>query len=272
VTLATRCHPEPRRRRRTFSVAREKVLRFAQDDTLRALCFCALLLATTARAQDAIVATIEVDHLRDGNGGGASLLWIHPRANDTLFTGGTFLSLPDARWAYATLGGTRRLTTRTMLNAEANLGGGTDESGGFRYVLLRGGVTRELLEKRLYGEAEWLQADVARQQDGILRVGATYLPIAPLTLRASVFESLFGDNDISLVTARADYDFGRITAIAGFTAGSASPVLVQQAGDEATDVREAFGGVMVNMWTIIVTAGEDRQRLTVTRRIALGNR
>jgi hypothetical protein len=231
-----------------------------------------LLIATTAQAQDALVTTVTADRHREGNGGGVSALWIHPRGDDMLVAGGTFLSLAGARWAYATLGGTRRTNPRTLFNAEANLGSGDDDRGAFRYVVLRGGVTRELLASRLYAEAEWLQIDVARQQDGIARIGATFVPRAPLTLRASLYQSLFGDTDTTLATARADYRFARVTAIAGFTGGTASPVLLQQSDGEATDVREVFGGVIAGAWTIIASAADDRQRLSVSWRLPMGSR
>jgi hypothetical protein len=237
-----------------------------------ALCFvaaCLLLLCVETHAQDAIVAAANADRLRDGSGGGASVLWIHPRANGTFVAGATFLSLAGTRWAYATVGGTRRVGGRTMLNAEANVGGGDDDAGGFRYILLRGGVTRELIARRLYGEAEWLQTDVARQQDGIARIGAAFIPTTRLTLRGSVYESLVGDNDTTLGTLRADYDFGRISAIAGFSGGTTVPVLLQQTGSDATRVREAFGGIAFDAWTIILIAGEDRQRLSVSFRLPL---
>jgi hypothetical protein len=252
-------------------VAYRKVLRFAQDDTWVALCVSALLLlALPLRAQDAIVVAANADRLRDATGGGASAVWIHPRGADTFFAGATFLSLADTRWAYATLGGTRRITPRTMLDAEANLGGGNDDGGGFGYVVLRGGVTRELLAKRLYGEAEWLQTDVARRQEGIARAGATWIANPRLTLRASLYQSLAGDTETTLGTLRGDYTFGRVTAIGGLSAGTANPALSQQPVDH--HVREAFGGVTVERWTILLTVGEERQRLTVTRRIAVGAR
>ncbi len=235
----------------------------------RIACCVALLLSINTHAQDAVVVGANLDRLPGGNGGGASVLWIHPRAHDTLIAGATGFSLPDTRWAYATAGLVRPVSTRTTITAEANLGGGDDDAGGFRYLLARGGMTRELLAKRLYGEAEWLQADVARRQNGIVRVGGTFLPAPPLTLRASVYQAIFGDDDTTLVTARGDYDFGPVTGIAGFSAGRATPVLLRQSGGEATRVREAFAGVIVNTLTILVTAGGDRQRLSLSWRIPL---
>ena len=166
----------------------------------------------------------------------------------------------------------RPLDVRTTLTAEANLGRGSDDVGDFRYLLVRAGATRELLAKRLYAEAEWLQADVARRQNGIARIGATYVPLPPLTVRASIYQSLFGDDDTTLATMRGDYDLGRMTAIAGFSAGHATPALVQQSGSVRTRVREVFAGVAMRGWTIVATAGTDRQRLSVSRRIALGQR
>ncbi|HVG23483.1 MAG TPA: hypothetical protein VND45_04965 [Thermoanaerobaculia bacterium] len=228
-----------------------------------------LLLAATARAQDAVVLSADAD-LR--HGGGASALWIHPRGPTTLTAGLTFFSLSETRWAYGTAGGMLRANERTIVNAEANLGRGDDARGGFRYVLVRGGVTQELLAKRLWGEAEWLQVDVARRQNGIARVGATYRVLPPLTLRGSVYRSLAGDDDTTLATMRGDYDLGSMTAIAGFSAGRATPVLLQQSGTDETRVREAFGGVAVRGWTIIAIVGEDRQRLSVSWRIPMGER
>lgn len=227
-----------------------------------------LLLAATASAQDAIVVAIDADHLRDGDGGGASVYWIRPRS----YAGATFFSLSGARWAYATLGGTLRASARTTLNAEVNAGRGEDDRGDFGYLLVRGGATQELVAKRLYAEAEWLQADVARRQNGIARIGATYLPRPPLTLRGSLYQSLSGDDGTTLVTMRGDYDLGRMIAIAGFTTGRATPVLLQQSGSGTTHVREAFGGVAIGGWTIIATVGEDRQRLSLSRRIPVGER
>ncbi|HYH08238.1 MAG TPA: hypothetical protein VEK11_14375 [Thermoanaerobaculia bacterium] len=229
-----------------------------------------LLLAATAHAQDSIVIGANADRLDDGHGGGASVLWIHPRGSDTLTAGGAFFSLADTRWAYATLGGMRRVSERTMWNAEANLGRGDDDGGDFRYLLVRGGVTHELLAKRLYGEAEWLQADVARRQNGIARIGATYLPLPPLTLRGSLYQSIAGDDDTTLVSVRGDYDLGRMIVIAGFSAGHATPVLLQQSRGEETRVREAFGGVTLRGWTIVATVGKDRQRLSASWRVPVG--
>ena len=238
----------------------------------RFLAAALLLWSMTVYAQDALVITASADHLDTGNGGGASLLWIHPRAGNTLTAGAAFFALADTRWAYATLGGTLRAGARTTFNAEANLGRGDDDAGDFRYLLVRGGVTRELLPKRLYGEGEWLQADVARRQNGIARIGATYLPLPPLTLRGSLYQSISGDDDTTLVTVRGDCDLGRATAIAGFSAGRATPVLLQQGGGGETRVREAFAGVVLRGWTIVATVGEDRQRLSVSRRIPMGER
>ncbi|HEX8255865.1 MAG TPA: hypothetical protein VF846_22185 [Thermoanaerobaculia bacterium] len=235
------------------------------------------LIATTTHAQDALVVSADVNRLRDGSGGGISALWIHPRGNDTFIAGATFLSLPQTRWAYATLGDTRRLSARTTVNAEANLGSGSDARGDFRYILLRAGATRELIARTLYGEAEWLQSDVARQQDGIARIGGTWLPIEPLTLRASIYESIFGDSDTSLATIRADYDLGPLTAIAGTTTGTAIPALLQQPGTQGSRVRELFAGVTVDNagrpWTIIAStltvAHERRHRVTVSWRLPM---
>lgn len=237
-----------------------------------AVLLLALMRGATAFAQDTIIATANADRLDGGNGGGASLLWLHPSGNDTVMAGGTFMSLPGTRWGYATLGATRRMTARTTLNAEANAGSGNDDRGGFHYILLRGGITRELLARRLYAEAEWLQVDVARQQDGIARIGAAFMPDARLAMRASVFQSLYGDNDTTLATLRADYDLGRFSVIAGLSGGTATPALLQQAGGDATRVREVFGGVVFGGWTIVATAGEERQRVSVSRRISLGIR
>lgn len=237
----------------------------------------AIACATAARAQDAVVLAAHADRLESGNGGGLSVAWIHPRANDTFVAGASFLSLPGTRWAFATFGDTRRLSARTTVNAEANAGGGSDDSGRFVYLLVRGGVTRELLPRQLYAEAEWLQADVARQQDGILRAGGTWIPRPPLTVRASLYESLFGDSNTRLGMLRADYDFARITALAGITAGTANPALLQQAGAESTRIREAFGGVTFNAasrrWTVVAStlsaAGERRHRVAVSCRVPL---
>lgn len=235
-------------------------------------CLVLLLLAGTAVGQDAIVVAAHADHLRDGNGGGASVLWIHPRGGHMLTAGADFFAFSDTRWACATLGGTLRTGARTAFHAEASLGRGEDDIGGFHYLLVRGGATHELLAKRLYAEAEWLQADVARRQNGVARIGATYLPHPRLTLRGSLYQSFAGDDDTTLVTMRGDYDLGRMTAIAGISAGRATPVLLQQGGSEETRVREAFAGVAVRGWTVIATLGEDRQRLSVSRRIPVGER
>jgi hypothetical protein len=238
----------------------------------RLLAAALLLLSLDVHAQDAIVAGASADHLRGGNGGGASVHWIRPRAGSTLTAGVTFFSFPETRWTYVTFGGTLSAGTRTMLNAEANLGRGQDDAGGFRYLLARGGITRELLPKRLYGEAEWLHADVARRQNDIARIGAAYLPLPPLTLRASLHQSISGDDDTSLVTVRGDYDLGRMIAIAGVSAGRATPVLLQQSGSGETDILEAFAGVTIRRWTIVAAVGEDRQRLSVSWRIPMGER
>jgi hypothetical protein len=220
-------------------------------------------------ADDAIVIGASADHLSEGSGGSGSLLWLRSGAHGTVSAGATLFSLPGTRWAYATLGGTRRITARTMLTADASLGHGTDDAGGFRYLLVRGGVVQELLSKRLYGEAEWLQADVARQKNGIARIGATWLPAPPLTLRGSLYQSVTGDDDTTLVTVRGDYDLGRITAIAGFSAGRATPALLQERGSDTTRVAEGFAGVVIDAWTIIVTAGDDRQRVSFSWRLPL---
>lgn len=235
----------------------------------RAAIMLSLLCCRALCADDALVVTAQGDRLSAGNGGGASVLWVRSGASGNVTAGATFFSLPGTRWAYATAGGMRRVNARTMLAAEANLGRGNDAAGGFGYLLLRGGATRELLAKRLYGEAEWLQIDVARQQDGIARAGVTFLPVPPLALRASLYESLTGDNDTTLVTFRGDYDFGRFRAIGGFYAGRATPVLLQQSGAEAARVREAFAGVAVDDWTLVVSAGSDRRRLSLSWRVPL---
>jgi hypothetical protein len=254
-------------------VHRKGVLRFAQDDRTAFVILAALLLVCVpVHAQDAIVIGASADRLDAGNGGSGSVLWIHPRGRNTLTAGGAFFSLADARWAYATLGAMRRLNEGTIVNAEANLGRGDDDGGDFRYLLLRAGVTRELLAKRLYGEAEWLQADVARRQNGIARIGATYLPHPPLTLRGSLYQSVTGDDDTTLVSLRGDYDLGRMIAIAGFSAGRATPVLLQQSVTGETDVREAFAGIAMRGWTVIATVGEERQRLSVSWRVPVGAR
>jgi hypothetical protein len=232
-----------------------------------------LLVSIAAHAQDAIVIGANADRLRNGggNGSGASVLWIHPRGDDTLTAGAAFFSLVDTRWAYATLGGLRRVA-RTTFNAEANLGRGEDDAGAFRYLLVRGGVTREVFPKLLYAEAEWLQTNVARRQNGIARIGATWLPREAFTLRGSVYQSIAGDDDTTLVTMRGDYDLRRMTVIGGFSAGRAAPVLLQQSGGEESRVREAFAGVSMRGWTIIATLGEDRQRLSASWRIPVGAR
>jgi hypothetical protein len=256
-------------------VACEKVLRFAQDDTgVLAFAFLAalLLLPICVHAQDTLVLGASADHLDHGNCGSASVLWIRPRGANTLTAGGAFFTLANARWAYATLGAMRRVNERTIVNAEANLGRGDDDGGDFRYVLLRAGVTRELLAKRLYGEAEWLQADVARRHNGIVRIGAAYLPYPPLTLRGSLYQSIAGDDDTTLVSLRGDYDLGRMIIIGGFSAGRGAPVLLQQSIADETRVREAFGGVAIHGWTVIATAGEERQRLSVSWRVSVGER
>lgn len=242
-----------------------------------ALLAALLFAATTTRAQDALVVSVTGDHLRGGSGGGASALWVAPRPRGTVTAGATFLSLPGTRWGFATLGGTHPLDARTTLNAEANLGAGDDDRGTFRYVLLRAGATRELLPKTLYAEAEWLQVDVARQQEGIARLGAAWMPRPRLALRGSLYRSLFGDGDTSLGTVRADYDVAGVTVIGGLSGGTANAALLQQTVTRSTHVREAFGGVGFGgerRWTIVAdvltSGGEHRQRLTVSYRVPLG--
>ncbi|HEX2060880.1 MAG TPA: hypothetical protein VHK90_09065 [Thermoanaerobaculia bacterium] len=231
-----------------------------------------LLCVPAANAQDALVAGASADRLSGGSGGSASVLWIHPRAHDTLTAGATVFSLDETRWAYATLGVMRRTAAGTMLHGEANLGGGRDDDGRFPYVLVRAGATHELLARRLYAEGEWLQVDVARQQDAIARIGGTFVADPRLTMRASLFQSLFGDNDITLGTIRADYDLSRVTVIAGFSGGTAVPALLQ-GGDDVGRVREAFAGAAFDAasrrWTVIVTSREDHQRISVTCRMPL---
>jgi hypothetical protein len=246
---------------------------------MRALAVCTLLLAAGAHAQDAVVVSVNADHLRGGNGGGTSALWVAPRAAGTLVAGATFLSLPGTHWAFATLGGTHPVSARTTLNAEANFGGGSDDRGGFGYLLLRAGVTRELLAKKVYAEAEWLQIDVARQQEGLARLGATWLPAPGLALRASLYRSLTGDGGTTLVTARADYALPRVSLLGGVSGGTANPALLQQSGTPSTRIREVFGGVAFGgerRWTIVANAisagGERRQRLTVSCRLPLSKR
>ena len=246
-------------------------------DPRTALSFAAaflLLLGVEARAQDAVVVAANVDRVADGSGGGATVLWIHPRGtDDTVVAGATFMSLVGTRWFYGTVGATRRISERMLANGEANLGRGEGDAGGFRYLLLRGGVTHEAIAKQLYVEAEWLQSDVARQQDGIARIGATFMADARLTLRGSVYQSLFGDNDVTLATLRADYDLGRFSAIVGLSGGTAAPFLLQQPGSDETRVREAFGGVVVDRWTVVLSTlssgGEGRRRLSVSWRLPL---
>jgi hypothetical protein len=237
-----------------------------------ALLLVLMLCVPAARAQDALVVSANADRLEERNGGGASVMWIHPRANGNLFGGGTFLSLADARWAYATAGLTRSSGTRTTLTGEANLGSGRDDGGDFHYVLLRAGVTRELAP-RMHAEAEWLQVDVARRQDGIIRIGGTFVPQPRLTVRASLFQSVFGDDDVTLGTVRADYDIARVTAIAGVSAGTAVPALLQQTDIDAGRVREVFGGVAfkaaAQRWTLILSSRDDHQRLSLTCRLPL---
>ena len=256
----------------TGVVHRRGILRCAQDDRWAFVIAALLLLSMTVHAQDALVVGASADRLDSGDGGGVSLLWIHPRAGNTLTAGAAFFTLAGTRWTYATLGGTLRAGARTTFNAEASLGRGDDDAGDFRYLLVRGGVTRELLPRRLYGEGEWLQADVARRQNGIARIGATYLPLPLLTLRGSLYQSIAGDDDTTLVTVRGDYDLGRAIAIAGVSAGRATPVLLQQGGGGETRVREAFAGISMRGWTIVATVGEDRQRLSVSWRIPMGAR
>lgn len=248
--------------------------------TLLLAALLASLADTTARAQDALVVAAHAERLRDGNGGGVSALWIHPRANDTFVAGASFLSLPDTRWAYATFGDRRKLSPRIAINAEANLGGGNDDRGGFRYVLLRGGITREVIAGRLFAEAEWLQADVARQQDGIVRAGGAWTPRETVTIRGSLYQSIFGDSDTSLGTLRGDFTLTRLTIIAGATAGTATPALLQTIDTGSGRVREAFGGVTFDAaerrWTLIAATltagGERRHRLSVSCRLPLARR
>jgi len=166
----------------------------------------------------------------------------------------------------------RRVNPRTMISAEGNVGRGRDQAGGFRYLFVRGGVTRELLVRKLYGEAEWLQTDVARRQNGIMRLGATFLPEPRLTLRGSLYQSIIGDDTTTLVTMRGDYALRRVTAIGGFLAGRAAPLLLQRGGGNTTRVHELFGGVVVDAWTIVVSAGDDRQRISLSWRIPLPER
>lgn len=251
---------------------------------MKIIVVAAALLATqfvtAARAQDALVVAASADRMRDGNGGGISALWISPRANDTFIAGASFFSLPGARWAYGTFGDTRKLTARTTINAEANLGAGDDDRGSFHYVLLRGGITRVLIPARLFGEAEWLQTDVARQQDGIVRVGGAWMPRETLTLRGSLYQSLFGDSDTTLGTVRADYALADVTVIGGATTGTATPALLQTINASSGRVREVFGGASFDAaarrWTVIAstgtTGGEHRHRLSVSCRLPLARR
>ncbi|MDQ3280421.1 MAG: hypothetical protein M3Q69_03310 [Acidobacteriota bacterium] len=316
--------------------ARVSVTRFEHDGTMYAnvliddereeagslaiALLLAMLCVPAARAQDAIVIGANVDRIAGGEGGGASVMWIHARNPcspqgpspgasrhplpasgarvdarqvallpalrgegargadegptchaDTFLAGATFLSLPGTRWGYATIGIVHPANARTTFTADANLGSGSDREGSFPYVLVRGGITRQLAQ-RAYAEAEWLQVNVARQQDGIARIGATFIAQPRLTLRASLFESIFGDNDVSLGTVRADYDLARVTLIGGFSAGRSVPALLQQS-DDIGRVREAFGGVAFDAasqrWTLLVTSREDHQRLSVTCRVPL---
>lgn len=231
----------------------------------------ALLPGSAARAQDALSIAVNADRLDGGNGGGASLLWIHPHASDTFAAGATFLSLAGTRWAFATAGASHRISTRWTVTGEANAGAGTDAQGRFPYLLLRAGGARAW--QRHSAEAEWLQVDVARRQSGIVRLGGTLQPMPRLTVRASVFRSLFGDDDVTFGTARGDYDFARVTAIAGLSAGRSVPALLQQPAAADGRVREIFGGIgfgpPAQRWMLLVSSRAGHQRLTVVSRLPL---
>jgi hypothetical protein len=227
-----------------------------------------LLAGVRTPAQNAIVLGVSADRRDDGNGGGASVHWVHARVRGTVVAGALLESLAGTRWAYGVAGGSRKIGSRTTLTAEANAGSGRDARGGFRYLLLRGGVSHDIVKQRLSGELEWLQSDVARQQDGILRLGATAMPRPRLTLRASHYASASG-GDTSLTTMRGDYDLRRVTAIAGFAYGRAGPLLSDVAGSDAARIRDVFGGMRFGGWTIVATAGRERHRVSLSRRIAL---
>lgn len=237
----------------------------------QALLLFLLLLASAAEAQDAIVVGAGADRRHDGTGGNGSVHWIRSAAKATIFAGASLASWPGTTWTYGTVGGSRKIAAGTAVTGEVNAGKGHDRRGAFRYLLLRAGVSRDLVKQRLSGELEWLQSDVERQQEGILRVGATAIAARALTLRVSHYQSV-SDGHTSLTSMRGDYTLGRGTAIAGFARGRAGTVLSDVTGSDAARIRDIFGGVSFGGWTIVATAGRERHRVDVSHRIALPSR
>lgn len=186
-----------------------------------------------------------VDLSTGSRGGTGEIDWLRvlsPR--QSLNVGASSFSLAGTQWAYGRLGTTLKPASRTTLHAETELGRGREAGKGFGYKSLRGSLAYEVLEKRLVFEIEDRYLQIQQISGNVLKIGASFLPSASLSVTAAAHGTTSGNVDTRVLVLRVDREGKAFSAFAGVSAGRSRPVLVELAATgPAQGLRQAFGGV-----------------------------
>ncbi len=247
------------------------------------LALCCLMspervLAQTVPADDekgdVLAVTGQVDVITSiGVGGGGGLEWLHPVSPRWGLTlGVSSFAYPDTQWTYGKVGGYSFLyEDKTLLSADARVGGGRQPTDTFTYQIYAAELTQAVIAKRLYVIAQEQYFHVARIEENLVTAGLLGYPVPSLAVRLNYHLSTGGNVASRFLSGRLDWSLQHWTLLAGFLVGRTTPERfnVITPAPRAVQTDEAFVGVSVPLGAQELTAVVDVSSQSVVRRYEL---
>ena len=202
-----------------------------------------------ARPPDRLTVIANGSTLTDTDGGyGGSLNWLHYFTPDVIFGASAEQQIiADSQFAFGSLRGSwghGQPSSRFNLYGEVQYGGGDENGRDFNYGV---GVLSisQAFSNKFSVQLESRQIDIDTTHGNLPKLGVTYLLSNRVVSNIAYANSVSGNVNTELFTARVDVYGSLVNFIVGGATGEADPVIVNQPGLElpTRDLREGFIGI-----------------------------
>ena len=227
-------------------------------------------------SEDKLILTAQGSTLTGASGGGGGeIAWAHTFGpGTTASVAGDYQSIAGSHWAFGSLTGSvgwGSTGTRWTAYGEGHVGAGNTGTHPFDYGVYVAGVTGTF-SGRYTVQLETRQIDIDQSHGNLPKIGLAMLVTRRLLASVSYAQSVSGNLDTDLLTARVDHYGTTLNWLAGIAEGHAAPAVVNintGATGPAPRLKEGFAGIVRTWPRTELSLLADYLDLEGTKRITL---